>query len=243
MLRLISASRTAFAAFVAGGQTCVSATRILVHQDIFPEFLDRFVKKVQSIERRIGDRKCTGLPQQVSSLDLAWPKNNTQAKQLMRLCHPALNPVSQMGSLISRTHQDRVHAFVSRALERDGLRALCGGAPLTGRSLLDCHQLESGAFYPPTVLVAGHGSGEVRGKAEELVRQSEVWKEEVFGPVVVVLLFEVSTRHDDDDEPISSSLITTFGYLALISPRMMHMLLSWLTIVSTVLEPAFGRPK
>ena len=47
----------AFAAFVASGQTCVSGTRLIVHEGIYTQFMERFVEKVKSITRRIGDRK------------------------------------------------------------------------------------------------------------------------------------------------------------------------------------------
>ncbi|KAG8725360.1 hypothetical protein FRC09_001164 [Ceratobasidium sp. 395] len=45
----------AFACFVASGQTCVSGTRLIVEDSIYDEFVDAFVKKVKSIEERIGD--------------------------------------------------------------------------------------------------------------------------------------------------------------------------------------------
>jgi acyl-CoA reductase-like NAD-dependent aldehyde dehydrogenase len=40
----------AFAAFIASGQTCVMGSRILVHQSIHDEFVNRLVKKVSSIK-------------------------------------------------------------------------------------------------------------------------------------------------------------------------------------------------
>lgn len=46
----------AFACFVASGQTCVSGTRLLVQDDIYDEFMDGFMRKVESITRRMGDR-------------------------------------------------------------------------------------------------------------------------------------------------------------------------------------------
>jgi aldehyde dehydrogenase (NAD+)/betaine-aldehyde dehydrogenase len=73
-----------------------------------------------------------------------------------------LDPETQMGSLISTTHRDKVHAFVEAA---DG-EVTTGGAPSDG----------PGAFYPPTV-IAG------------VAHASAVSQEEVFGPVVVALPF------------------------------------------------------
>jgi len=49
----------AFAAFVASGQTCVSGTRLIVQDGIYDAFMAGFVRKVESITRRMGDRKST----------------------------------------------------------------------------------------------------------------------------------------------------------------------------------------
>jgi len=43
----------AFGAFVASGQTCVSAKRILVQETIYDEFVDKLVAKTQKI--KLGD--------------------------------------------------------------------------------------------------------------------------------------------------------------------------------------------
>src|SRR5215208_2807301 len=51
-----------------------------------------------------------------------------------------LDPETQVGSLISASHRDRVHGFVERGRE-EGAEVVVGGAPG-----------EVGAFYPPTVL-------------------------------------------------------------------------------------------
>jgi aldehyde dehydrogenase (NAD+)/betaine-aldehyde dehydrogenase len=77
-----------------------------------------------------------------------------------------LDPETQMGSLISQTHRDKVHGFVGAAREEGG-DVLAGGEPTDGK----------GAFYPPTV-IAGLGN-------DSLVAQ-----EEIFGPVVTVIPFE-----------------------------------------------------
>lgn len=46
----------AFASFVASGQTCVSGTRLIVQAGIYDDFMERFLAKVESIRRRMGDR-------------------------------------------------------------------------------------------------------------------------------------------------------------------------------------------
>jgi acyl-CoA reductase-like NAD-dependent aldehyde dehydrogenase len=47
----------AFACFVASGQTCVSGARLIVQSGIYDVFMSRFLDKVESIRRRMGDRK------------------------------------------------------------------------------------------------------------------------------------------------------------------------------------------
>jgi acyl-CoA reductase-like NAD-dependent aldehyde dehydrogenase len=76
-----------------------------------------------------------------------------------------LDPETQMGSLISSAHRDRVHGFVDRAAGGEG-EVLAGGELPDG----------AGAFYPPTVVAAPN--------------DSEIAQEEVFGPVVTVIPFE-----------------------------------------------------
>ncbi|KAH9844074.1 aldehyde dehydrogenase [Rhodofomes roseus] len=45
----------AFACFIASGQTCVSGTRLIIHNDIYDEFMEQFLKKVESITARMGN--------------------------------------------------------------------------------------------------------------------------------------------------------------------------------------------
>jgi acyl-CoA reductase-like NAD-dependent aldehyde dehydrogenase len=77
-----------------------------------------------------------------------------------------LEPETQMGSLISNAHRERVHGFVEQG-RNEGAEVVAGGEPGDG----------PGAFYPPTVL-AGVESG------------MTVAQEEIFGPVVTVIPFE-----------------------------------------------------
>ncbi|KAJ7248522.1 aldehyde dehydrogenase [Mycena rebaudengoi] len=53
---LISAvNGAAFASFVASGQTCVSGTRLIVHEQIWDRFMELFLAKTASIRRRMGN--------------------------------------------------------------------------------------------------------------------------------------------------------------------------------------------
>ena len=77
-----------------------------------------------------------------------------------------LDPETQMGSLISTAHRDRVHGFVERGRDA-GVEVVAGGETRAG----------AGAFYPPTVLA-------------QVDNAMEVAQEEIFGPVAAVIPFE-----------------------------------------------------
>ncbi len=84
--------------------------------------------------------------------------------QAIRVGDP-LDGETQMGSLISGSHRERVHGFVERG-SGEGAEVVAGGALPEG----------PGAFYPPTVVAA--------------TNDLEIAQEEVFGPVVTVIPFE-----------------------------------------------------
>jgi betaine-aldehyde dehydrogenase len=96
------------------------------------------------------------------------------------------DPATDLGSLISAGQADRVHGFVSRALAA-GARAVRGGTgpdPELGP-----------AFYSPTLLV-------------DAAQDAEIVRDEVFGPVLVVLPF------DSDDQGIALANDTRYGLAA-----------------------------
>jgi acyl-CoA reductase-like NAD-dependent aldehyde dehydrogenase len=97
-----------------------------------------------------------------------------------------LDPETQMGSLISANHRDRVHGFVEKGRE-EGAEVVTGGEPPDGK----------GAFYPPTVLA---------GVDNEMT----VAQEEIFGPVVTVIPFE------DEKDAIRIANETKYGLFATI---------------------------
>jgi aldehyde dehydrogenase (NAD+)/betaine-aldehyde dehydrogenase len=76
-----------------------------------------------------------------------------------------LDPETQMGSLISTTHRDKVHGFVEQGRD-EGAEIVAGGEAGDGK----------GAFYKPTVLAKVESS-------------MTVAQEEIFGPVVTVIPF------------------------------------------------------
>src|SRR3989441_1788886 len=104
------------------------------------------------------------------------------AKQI-RVGDP-LDPETQMGSLISTAHRDRVHGFVERGVA-EGAEVVAGGEFGEGK----------GAFYRPTVLA----------KVENAM---EVAQEEIFGPVVTVIPF------DDEKDAVRIANDVKYGLFA-----------------------------
>ncbi|KAI5363005.1 putative aldehyde dehydrogenase domain, aldehyde/histidinol dehydrogenase [Septoria linicola] len=50
----LAVNGVAFGSFIASGQTCVAATRIIIHESIFEQFVEQITAKAKSIEQRIG---------------------------------------------------------------------------------------------------------------------------------------------------------------------------------------------
>ncbi len=88
----------------------------------------------------------------------------TELSQKVRVGDP-LEAETQMGSLISAAHREKVHGFVEGARE-EGAEVTTGGRIADG----------PGAFYPPTVIA----------NTDNSIRAAQ---EEIFGPVVTVIPF------------------------------------------------------
>ena len=154
-----AANGAAFACFVASGQTCVSGTRLIVQDGIYDEFMEQFLRKVESITARMGNRTL-----------LARVK--TSRAHTYNL---ALNEKTTMGTVISHQQLERIERLVQRPHIGN---VLAGGRRLTGLSPLDGHDFSKGSFFPPTVI-------------SDVQLEDDLWREEVFGPVVVVRRFYV----------------------------------------------------
>jgi aldehyde dehydrogenase (NAD+)/betaine-aldehyde dehydrogenase len=96
-----------------------------------------------------------------------------------------LDPETQVGSLISNEHRDRVHGYVEAGCE-EGAELVTGGAP---------PEDGKGAFYPPTVLA-------------QVDNSMRVAQEEIFGPVVTVIPFE------DEKDAIRIANDVRYGLMA-----------------------------
>ncbi|MGZ4319779.1 MAG: aldehyde dehydrogenase family protein [Gaiellaceae bacterium] len=95
-----------------------------------------------------------------------------------------LDPETQVGSLISPEHRDRVHGYVGTGRE-EGAEVVTGGEVPEG----------DGAFYPPTVLA-------------KVDNEMRVAQEEIFGPVVTVIPFE------DERDAIRIANESRYGLMA-----------------------------
>ena len=102
------------------------------------------------------------------------------AVQGLRVGDP-LDDATQMGSLISQAHRDKVHGLVETG-RKEGAEVVTGGEPTDG----------DGAFYPPTVLAG-------------VENRMAVAQEEIFGPVVTVIPFE------DEAEAVRLANDTMYG--------------------------------
>ncbi|HEY8415098.1 MAG TPA: aldehyde dehydrogenase family protein, partial [Thermaerobacter sp.] len=98
---------------------------------------------------------------------------------------PGVNPMTQMGPLISRAHLERVLGYIQRGRE-EGAELLTGGEPNP--------EAGPGFFVRPTVFVGND--------------TMTIAREEIFGPVLTVLPFE------DLDEVVRRANDTPYGLAA-----------------------------
>jgi betaine-aldehyde dehydrogenase len=99
---------------------------------------------------------------------------------------PTGDEATDLGPLSSPAHQAKVAGMVERA--RGYAKVVTGGQTPTG-------ELARGCYYEPTLV-------------SDVPLDSEIWRDEVFGPVLAVVAF------DDDDEAIRLANDTQFGLAA-----------------------------
>lgn len=108
-----------------------------------------------------------------------------------RMGSPA-NPESMMGPLVSAKQLAHVEALVDEAVASGNAVALTGGRRMRGRSDFDRTDFSKGYFYEPTILVSKKDRGE-DGHDESILR-TRIWREEAFGPVIVVVGFDTEEQ-------------------------------------------------
>ena len=107
----------------------------------------------------------------------------SEAASSLKVGDPLENE-TQVGSLISPEHRDRVHGYVETG-RAEGAEVTAGGEPSDGK----------GAFYPPTVLA---------GVNQDMT----VAQEEIFGPVVTISPFA------DEKDAIRQANAVRYGLMA-----------------------------
>lgn len=131
------------------GQDCTAATRAIVAQDLYDDFV-------------------AGVAELMGKIVVGDPHD----------------PDTDLGPLITSAHQNKVAGMVSRAPDEGG-RVVTGGVAPDG----------PGSFYRPTLIA-------------DVSESSEVWREEIFGPVLVARAFT------DDDDALRQANDTVYGLAA-----------------------------
>ncbi|KAI1341145.1 aldehyde dehydrogenase [Xylariaceae sp. FL0016] len=109
----------------------------------------------------------------------------TKADAIARRMGSPQNPDCMMGPLVSARQLARVEELVEDAKASGLVDVLTGGKRMTGPSALDGTALGRGYYYEPTVVVSREGDS---------ARRTRLWREEAFGPVVVVVGFDTEEQ-------------------------------------------------
>jgi acyl-CoA reductase-like NAD-dependent aldehyde dehydrogenase len=115
----------------------------------------------------------------------AFVQHLTERAEAIRVGDPS-SPATQMGPLISARQRDKVAALVESGREQGGRITAGGEEPELPGDLAD------GFFYSPTVIA-------------DATMQMRVAREEIFGPVAVVIPF------DDEDEAVAMANDNPYG--------------------------------
>ncbi|WP_299741402.1 aldehyde dehydrogenase [uncultured Rossellomorea sp.] len=139
-----------FGIFYNTGQSCEARSRLYVHEDIYDEFMEKFVEKTKKLK-------------------LADPNDKG----------------THIGAIINQEQLDTIDGYVQSAKE-EGATILVGGSPAKVEGF------EKGYWYEPTIIT-------------DVNHDMKVVKEEIFGPVVVVMKFK------DEKEGIKMANDSEYG--------------------------------
>ncbi|KAJ8753541.1 hypothetical protein K2173_022782 [Erythroxylum novogranatense] len=137
-----------FGCFWTNGQICSATSRLLLHESIASEFIDRLVQ---------------------------WTKNIKISDPLEEDC--------KLGPLVSRSQYEKVQKFISTA-KSEGATILYGGS--------HPKHLGKGYYIEPTIIT-------------DVTTSMEIWREEVFGPVLCIKTFST------EDEAIDLANDSQYG--------------------------------
>lgn len=137
-----------FGCFWTNGQICSATSRLIVHESIATEFLNRMVK---------------------------WIKNIKISDPLEEGC--------RLGPVVSEGQYEKILKFISNA-KSEGATILTGGSRP--------EHLKKGFFVEPTIIT-------------DVTTSMQIWKEEVFGPVLCVKTFST------EEEAIDLANDTIYG--------------------------------
>ncbi|ORY70410.1 aldehyde dehydrogenase [Pseudomassariella vexata] len=127
---------------------------------------------------------------------LEWLK--AKAESIMRRMGSPSNVESMMGPLVSAKQLRNVENLVGEAVDSKNAIAITGGGRMMGQSTLDRTDFSKGYFFPPSILTSNTTD---RGS----ILKTRIWKEEAFGPVIVVVGF------DTEEEAITLANDSEFG--------------------------------
>jgi acyl-CoA reductase-like NAD-dependent aldehyde dehydrogenase len=99
---------------------------------------------------------------------------------------PGIDPITQMGPLVSRTQMERVLGYITLG-EKEGARLLAGGSRPAG--------MNGGNFVSPTVFA-------------DVDSSMRIAREEIFGPVVAAIPFR------DEEDLVAKANSTIYGLVA-----------------------------
>ncbi|KOM40344.1 hypothetical protein LR48_Vigan04g054200 [Vigna angularis] len=143
-----TAEWTIFGCFFTNGQICSATSRLIVHESIATEFVDKLVK---------------------------WAKNIKISDPLEEGC--------RLGPIVSEGQYKKVLNFISTA-KSEGATILTGGSRPK--------HLKRGYFVEPTII-------------SDVTTSMQIWREEVFGPVLSVKTFST------EEEAIELANDTQYG--------------------------------